>query len=156
MTAGQIAFSTPLSLGCQLIGGGLAIVLAPRVSWPTALGVSSVLLAFNLIGLSLLPSPLAFLALQAAFGALWMFITPYLTPFAIESDPTRRTALLANAAVLFGSAIGPLIASAMIGFGGAAVVLRICAALALVGMLLIQLLHLTGRPAAAKMAADIR
>jgi uncharacterized membrane protein YhaH (DUF805 family) len=151
LTARQIALSTPLSLAFQLIGGGIAIAAAPRVPWAIALGTASLLLAAVLVGLSFLPPPVLFLTLCALFGSLWIFVTPYLTPFAIENDPTRRTAVLNSGAILVGSALGPLAASAIMDSAGATATLRICAACAIVAMVLTQALHLiraSGGPAA--------
>lgn len=146
LSATQIATATPLSLGSQLLGGGLAILLAGRVAWFRALSVSILLLAANLFWLSALPSPFHFLALEAVFGCLWVFIGPFFTPFAIDNDGTRRTAVLAPSAMLFGSAVGPFVASAFVGEGDAAGVVRICGSLAVVAVLLIFGLHVT-RPA---------
>lgn len=137
LTPGQIAMAVPLSLGAQLVGGTLAIILASRVSWLVALTVASVALAGVLLWMAALPSPGLFLGLEVVFGLLWTFISPYLTPFAIDNDPTRRTAELGPAAVLIGSGLGPLAASAIASEQDGAQVLQLCAGLAGVATLLI-------------------
>lgn len=141
LTPLELALATPLSLASQLIGAGLAIVLSGRVAWVYALVVATGLLALVLLALSLLPGAALFLALEAVFGALWIFISPFFTPLALESDATRRTAVVAPSAVLLGSALGPLAASLVIGGGDAALAVRACAALALIALGLIAGLH---------------
>ena len=143
MSGTQIAFAVPASLGAQVAGGTLAILLAKRVPWLGALISSSVLLSAVLVVLSLPPAPMVFFALETVFGALWIFITPYLTPLSIAYDRTRRTALLVPSAVLIGSGVGPLAASALASEDDAARVLQLCAALAIASVMLILTLHVT-------------
>jgi hypothetical protein len=98
-------------------------------------------------GLSMLPGALGFLALETAFGFAWLFLLPFLTPLAIEVDPTRRTALLGPAANLIGAALGPLAASLLVGESNARAALHLCTAFGLAGVVLIFGLHLLRRRA---------
>ena len=82
-----------------------------------------------------------FLALQILFGLLWTFSSPYLTPFAIDNDATRRTAAFVPSAMLIGSGAGPFAASMLASEEDAARVLELCATLALAAMVLIAALH---------------
>ncbi|CAN5291531.1 MFS transporter [soil metagenome] len=142
-----VALATPLSLAMQILGAGCAVVLAGRIPWFGALAVAAVVLIAATLGLSLLPGAMPFLLLQAVFGFVWLFILPYFVPLAIEADPTRRTALLGNAANLIGSAAGPLAASMLVGDSDARAALHLCAGFAFAGLVLIIGLHLTGRRA---------
>lgn len=147
LSATQLSLAVPLSLGAQLVGGALALALASRVSWIVALTIASVLLAAILLWMAAPPAPSLFLALEIAFGALWTFISPYLTPFAIDNDPTRRTAELGPAAMLIGSGLGPLVASAIADERHAGMVLQICAGLAGLATMLIVALFVTRKGA---------
>lgn len=142
MTPDLVKYAVPASLGAQVCGGALAIVLAKRVSWLGALTTSSVLMAVVLVILSLPPAPEIFFALVTGFGALWIFITPYLTPLSIQHDPTRRTAQLVPAAVVIGSGVGPLVAAAFATESDASQVLQLCAVFSTVSVVLILLLNI--------------
>lgn len=143
MTPTLVAYAVPASLGAQVLGGTLAIILAKRIQWLTALVTSSVVLSGVLVILSLPPAPSVFFVLEVSFGALWIFITPYLTPLSIEYDSTRRTALLVPSAVLIGSGIGPLAASIFATEQDASGVLRLCAVLAVAAVALIFALNIS-------------
>lgn len=142
-----VALATPLCLGAQVIGASTATALAGRVPWFGALMVSGLALTAATFGLSMLPSAIGFLALETAFGFAWLFILPFLTPLAIEVDPTRRTALLGPAANLIGAALGPLAASLLVGDSNAPAALHLCTGFALAGVALIFGLHLLRRRA---------
>lgn len=142
-----VALATPLSLAMQILGAGCATVLAGRIAWFHALAVAAGVLIAATLGLSMLPGATPFLLLQGVFGFVWLFILPYFVPLAIEADPTRRTALLGNAANLIGSALGPLAASMLVGDSDARAALHLCAGFACAGLALIVGLHLTGRRA---------
>jgi hypothetical protein len=91
--------------------------------------------------------------LETLFGAVWIFITPFLTPLSIENDPTRRTALLVPSAVLVGSGLGPLAASTLADDASAGRVLQLCALLAIGATLLIVGLYVTRSRVAGGQAA---
>ncbi|NMN07446.1 MULTISPECIES: hypothetical protein [unclassified Novosphingobium] len=143
MTPQQVAFAVPASLGAQVVGGFAAIFLARRLPWFVSLMVSSIALSAVLFILSTPPGAAAFFVLETLFGAIWIFITPFLTPLSIENDPTRRTALLVPSAVLVGSGLGPLAASTLADDASAGRVLQLCAVLAIGATLLIVGLYVT-------------
>lgn len=147
MTPAQLAFAVPASLGAQVTGGIAAILLSKRVPWFASLVLASTALAALLLVLSLPPGATIFFALETVFGALWIFVTPFLTPLSIKNDPTRRTALLVPSAVLIGSGLGPLAASALASEHDAARVLRLCALLAIIATALIVALQVVPRNA---------
>ncbi|MBB3358271.1 MULTISPECIES: MFS transporter [unclassified Novosphingobium] len=153
MTPQQVAFAVPASLGAQVVGGFAAIFLARRLPWFVSLIVSSVALSAVLFILSTPPGATVFFVLETLFGAVWIFITPFLTPLSIENDPTRRTALLVPSAVLVGSGLGPLAASTLADDASAGRVLQLCALLAIGATLLIVGLYVTRSRVAGGQAA---
>lgn len=153
MTPQQVAFAVPASLGAQVVGGFAAIFLARRLPWFVSLIVSSIALSAVLFILSTPPGATVFFVLETLFGAVWIFITPFLTPLSIENDPTRRTALLVPSAVLVGSGLGPLAASTLADDASAGRVLQLCALLAIGATLLIVGLYVTRSRVAGGQAA---
>lgn len=150
LTPAQVALATPLSLASQLVGGAGAIYLASRVSWFSALAFAIAGLAAVLFALSKLPAPIPFLALEALFGGLWIFISPFFTPMALESDATRRTAVIAPSAVLLGAALGPFAVSFVVGGADTGFAVRICSYFAVTALGLVTLLRLALRSAGAR------
>jgi hypothetical protein len=142
-----VALATPLCLGAQVVGASCATAIAGRVPWFGALIVAGLGVAAATFGLSMLPGAVGFLVLESAFGFAWLFLLPFLTPLAIEVDPTRRTALLGPAANLIGAALGPLAASLLVGDSNARAALHLCTVFALAGVALIFGLHLLRRRA---------
>ncbi|MCG2841380.1 hypothetical protein L6Q21_10345 [Sandaracinobacter sp. RS1-74] len=145
LTDAQIAFATPASLASQIVGGTIAILLSSRVRWFPALILAASGLVLLMLGMSRMPAPTMFIAMEMGFGALWTFSSPFLTPFSIENDPTRRTAMLGPSAMLIGSGLGPIVASALAAGGDGVLVLRMSALFAVGTMLLITGLFLTRR-----------
>lgn len=143
MSPTQIAFATPAANAAQIGGGVAAILLVSRLPWFAALGTACAALVAVLLGLAQLPSPNWFLGLEMAFGALWTFSSPCLTPFSIDNDPTRRTAEYGSSAMLIGSGLGPLLASLLASDSHPGLVLQLCAGLAMATMVLILVLFLT-------------
>ena len=105
----------PLSLAMQVMGAGMATLLAQRL--PARLTIVFAGLA-NLGLLSLMawpPSTALFVAATAAFGFLWLFVMPFQVPVVIAADPTRNAAVLIGGAQLIGSSLGPFIAGQLVG-----------------------------------------
>jgi len=132
-----------LSLGAQVAGGTAATVLAGRLSWFRALttAIGGLILLLGLF--ALLPGAAAFLAASAAFGFLWLFASPFLTPMAIEADPSRRAALLGPGAALLGCGAGPFLASLAVSDADVRGCLVLGAALAGLCLAIVAGLHLT-------------
>jgi predicted MFS family arabinose efflux permease len=145
LSASVVALATPLCLGAQVVGASCATTAANRLPWFAALVVAGLGLVATVMALAALPAATSFLVLETVFGFLWLFFMPFLTPLAIEADPTRRTAVLGPAANLIGAALGPLGASLLVGDSNARAALHLCAALALAGVALIFGLHLVRR-----------
>jgi DHA1 family inner membrane transport protein len=128
----------PLSLAMQVLGAGVATLLADRT--PPRVTIIAVAVAnLGLIAvMAAPPSAVAFVAATAAFGFLWMFAMPFQIPLVIAADPTRRAAQLIGGAQLAGSGAGPFAAGMIAGeqvgmvpwFGAAALVLGVASLLA--------------------------
>lgn len=141
--AGTAGLAISLSLGAQVAGGTLATIAAGRIAWLWAL-VGSLAGMIVLLGVfATLPSSVVFLAASAAFGFLWIFASPYLTPMAIEADPTRRAALLAPGASLLGCGAGPFLASLVVTDSDVRGSLYLAAGIAAVCAVIVAALHLT-------------
>jgi hypothetical protein len=141
--AGTAGFAISLSLGAQVAGGTVATVLAGRLSWFWAL-IVAIAGAVGVLGLfATLPAAPVFLAASAAFGFLWLFASPYLTPLAIEADPSRRAAMLGPGAALLGCSAGPFLASLVVSDADVRGCLTLGVGLAVVAMGIIAGLHLT-------------
>ncbi|HEX7758460.1 MAG TPA: MFS transporter [Caulobacteraceae bacterium] len=140
---GTAGLAISLSLGAQVAGGAAATVVAGRLPWFWAL-IGAIAGAIGLLGLfATLPGAPVFLAASAAFGFLWLFAAPYLTPMAIEADPSRRAASLGSGAALLGCSAGPFLASLVVSDADVRGCLALGAGLALLTMGIIAGLHLS-------------
>jgi len=113
VATGRTAIS--VGLGCQILGGALAMLLAGRaryihVFWATIAG----LIAAWAVYASHLPAAV-FIGAAALAGVCGGFAPPFLVPMTIEADPTRRTAVQSGAAQLLAGALGPLFAALVVG-----------------------------------------
>ncbi len=75
--------------------------------------------------------------LVVGYGFVWMVLTPALTGFLLEADPTRRSLPFAASAQLMGAAILPTAAGMLIKAGGLDGVLFACSAAVILGLVLI-------------------
>ena len=132
-----------LSLAAQVAGGAAATALAGRLSWFWSLMIAVVLAILALVVMASLPSAVVFLAASAVFGFVWLFASPFLTPLAIEADPSRRAALLGPSASLLGCGAGPLLASFMVTGADVRPAVWLGVALAFVTLAVVAGLHLT-------------
>ena len=138
---GTAGIALSASLAAQVLGGTAATVLAGRAAWFRAL-FGSIAAMIVLLGLfALLPGVAVFLAASAAFGFLWMFASPWLTPMAIEADPSRNAALLGPGAALLGCGAGPFLASLVVTDTDVRACLILCAALAAAALVIVSALH---------------
>ncbi len=132
-----------ISLAAQVAGGAAATALAGRLSWFWSLTIAVVLAIGALFVMASLPSAVVFLAASALFGFVWLFASPYLTPLAIEADPSRRAALLGPGANLLGCGAGPLLASLVVSGADVRPAVWLGAGLALATLAIVAFLHLT-------------
>jgi len=140
---GTVGLAISLSLGAQVLGGAAATMLAGRIPWFRALTVS-IGAAMGLLGVfAILPPAPVFLAASAAFGFVWLFAAPFLTPLAIEADPTRRAAVLGSGAALLGCSAGPFLASRVVSDTDVRGALALGAVLAATALGIVGWLHLS-------------
>jgi hypothetical protein len=132
-----------VSLAAQVAGGAAATALAGRLSWFWSLAVAVVLAIGALFVMASLPSAAVFLVAAGVFGFVWLFASPYLTPLAIEADPSRRAALLGPGASLLGCGAGPLLASFVVTGADVRPAVWLGVGLALVTLMIAAFLHLT-------------
>ncbi len=137
----SLAFS--ISLAAQVAGGAAATALAGRLSWFRSLTIGVILAAASLLVMGSLPSSSVFLVASGVFGFVWLFASPFLTPLAIEADPSRRAALLGPAASLLGCGAGPLIASFLVSGADVRPAVWLGVALAAATTAIVTGLHLT-------------
>jgi MFS family permease len=100
-----------LSLFSQVLGAGIASLIAGRISFFPVILISTVINLANFGLVATLPSANVFVAAACVFGFLWLFQMPFQVPLVIEADPSRRAAVLLPGAQLLGMALGPSICS---------------------------------------------
>lgn len=113
--AGTAGIAMAVSLATQLTGGLVATIAGERLPTKPTLIASLLALAAAMIAMAFLPGPVVFLAVCALFGFFWMLGSPFLTPFVIDADPTRRAAMFGSGAALLGCSAGPFLASLLVG-----------------------------------------
>ncbi len=132
------------SLGAQVLGGATATLLAGRVRYFTVFLFSSAVYIAVWIGFGFdLPAWLFVTDnLAAGFGGL--LLAPFLVPFTIDADPSRRAAVQSGAAQLLGGAAGPLLASFVVSDANVRGVIGLACGLLLAGLALVAGLRFTG------------
>jgi MFS family permease len=143
LTAGIARSANWLSLGAQVAGASMATLLAGRVRYFTVFVAvtAATLLVWWVFGHSA-PGWL-FIAANAFAGLTSIFLAPFLVPFTIEADPSRRAALQSGAAQLLGGALGPSLASFVVSDADVRGVLWLGAALLLSGLAGVAMLRFT-------------
>jgi hypothetical protein len=111
LNAGVARTALWTSLAAQVVGGALATAMAGRVRYFTVFIFSSASYLVVWYVLSLKSPGWIFVGANAFAGLTGLFLAPFLVPFTIEADPSRRAALQSGAAQLLGGALGPLLAS---------------------------------------------
>ncbi|MDR3512854.1 MAG: hypothetical protein P4L73_14555 [Caulobacteraceae bacterium] len=133
------------SLAVQVLGSALATVAAGRVHYFTIfLGSTLVTLACWAVYLFWPPAWL-FIAAAMVTGFVGLLATPFLVPMTIEADPSRRAAVQSGGAQLFGGALGPFLASRVVGERDVHGALVLGAVLAISALATFGGLHLTAR-----------
>jgi predicted MFS family arabinose efflux permease len=134
-----------IALAAQVAGGALATSLAGRVRYFTVFIITSVvyLTVWTLFSRAL--TAWMFILANAAAGLVGLFLGPFLVPMTIDADPSRRTAMQSGAAQLLGGALGPLLASQVVGDRDVRGVLWLAAGLLGVGLSIVAWLRFTHR-----------
>jgi hypothetical protein len=141
--AGVARTANWISLVAQVIGGALAVASAGRVRYFTVfVAVSAITLGIWWIFGHAAPGWL-FVAANALAGLTAIYLAPFLVPFTIEADPSRRAALQSGAAQVLGGALGPWLASWVVSDRDVRGVLWLGAGLMLAGLASVAALRFT-------------
>ena len=133
------------SLAAQVVGGAAATALAGRVRYFTVFLITSTTYLAVWAMFSQSPPAWLFISVNAAAGLVGLFLGPFLVPMTIDADPSRRAAMQSGAAQLLGGALGPLLASMVVGERDVHGVLWLGAGLLLAGLGGVAGLRFTGR-----------
>ena len=115
-------------LATSVAGSTLAAVVANRVTYFSTFVVCLIVNAIVLAVLAKLPGLWTFTIAAGVYGFFWLFFLPFQLPFVIESDPTRRIAVIVPGAQLLGGSAGPLLCSFFVTDAEARGSLAVCAA----------------------------
>jgi len=144
------------SLVAQVAGAAAATALAGRVRYFTVFMITTVafLIVWYVFGRR---SPAwLFIAANALAGLVFLFLAPFIVPLIIDADPSRRAAMQSGAAQLLGGALGPLLASQVVGERDVRGVLWLAVGLMLAGVAVVTWLRLTSTGAQARLASAMR
>ncbi len=135
------------SLVAQVAGGAAATALAGRVRYFTVFMITTVaFLAVWCVFFRQSPAWL-FIGANAMAGLVFLFLAPFLVPMIIDADPSRRAAMQSGAAQLLGAALGPLLASLVVGERDVRGVLWLGICLMLTGLAVVAWLRFTNMAA---------
>jgi hypothetical protein len=146
---GRTAISVGLAL--QIVGGGLATILAGRVRYISIFWFCTVALLVNWAVYAISGPAGLFIAMAGLGGLCGGLGPPFLVPMTIEADPSRRTAMQSGAAQLLAGALGPFLAALVVGEQDAHGVLVLCAALLITALLGVMGLHRNAHAARMKL-----
>jgi len=143
LDAGVARTALWVSLAAQVAGSAAATAMAGRIRWFTVflIATTTSLVVWWLFALRM-PAWL-FVTANASVGLAGLFLAPFLVPMTIEADPSRRAAVQSGAAQLVGGALGPLLASRVVGDRDVHGALWLGAGLALSGLAVVAWLHYT-------------
>lgn len=141
VSVGRTAIS--VGLACQMVGGGLATVLAGRVRYITVFWVcAAVFLATWGVYAVHAPAWL-FIAMSGLAGLAAFVAGPFLVPMTVDADPSRRAAMQSGAVQLLAGAFGPLLASLAVSDRNVHGALILAVALQGTGLAVATVLHRT-------------
>jgi hypothetical protein len=144
------------SLVAQVAGAATATALAGRVRYFTVFMITTVVFLGVWFVFARQSPAWLFIAANAFGGLVFLFLAPFLVPMIIDADPSRRAAMQSGAAQLLGAALGPLLASRVVGERDAHGVLWLALGLMLVGFFMVAWLRFTASGARARLASAMR
>jgi predicted MFS family arabinose efflux permease len=124
-----MGFAVSTVLAASTVGSIIAAIVAKRVHYFPIFIVCVLVNAVVLAIFAAKPGAPLFLLASSIFGFSWLFFLPFQLPLVIESDPTRRIAVVLPGAQLLGGAAGPFLCSFFVtdeDSRGALVVCGIC------------------------------
>jgi hypothetical protein len=133
------------SLGAQVAGAATATLLAGRVKYFAVFVFAAAVYLVTWAGMALDLPPWLFVADNIASGFGGLLVGPFLVPFIIDADPTRRAAVQSGAAQLVGGAAGPLLAALVVSDNHVRGVIWLACGLLLTGLALVASLRFSGR-----------
>ncbi len=134
-----------MSLGAQVAGATTATLLAGRIRYFTIFVATGAIYLICWAGLGVPLPAWLFVVDNMVAGFVALMVGPFLTPFIIDADPSRRAAMQVGAAQLVGGAAGPLMAVFVVTDVDVRGVLGLAAGLLLTGLALIAALRFTAR-----------
>ena len=133
------------SLGAQVAGAATATLLAGRVKYFGVFIFAATVYLVTWIGMTFDLPPWLFVADNVASGFGGLLVGPFLVPFLIEADPSRRAAVQSGAAQLVGGAAGPLLAALVVSDTQVRGVVWLACGLLLTGLALVATLRFSAR-----------
>lgn len=143
LDTGVARVAVSVGLGCQILGGALATLLAGRTRYIVIFWACAVVFAVTWASYALHVPAWWFVAVSAVSGAAGMLGGPFLTPMTIEADPSRRAAVQSGAAQVLAGALGPFLASLLVSDHDVRGALLFGAGLMTLGLAVITWLHWT-------------
>jgi hypothetical protein len=145
LDAKTMGFAVSAVLAASTAGSGIAAVLAKKMHYFPIFVVCLFVNAAVLAIFAVLPGALVFIAASAVFGFFWLFFLPFQVLLVIESDPTRRIAVVTPGAQLLGGASGPLLCSFFVTDADARGALAVCGVCFAASFVISTALHLKRR-----------
>lgn len=145
LSAGVAGAGITAALATQILGGALATVLAGRVHYFAVFVFTTLATLAGWVVFMFWPPAWLFIVAAMAVGFVYMVATPFLVPMMIEADPSRRAAVQSGGAQLFGAALGPFLASRVVGDHNVHGAVVLAAVLLLAALSIFGGLHLTTR-----------
>lgn len=134
-----------VSLGCQILGGVLATLLAGRVGYIVIFWLCAAVSALAWASYGFAAPAWWFVLAAGAAGVATMLGGPFLTTMTIDADPTRRAVVQSGAAQVLAGALGPFLASLVVSDRDVRGSLVLAAALLALGLAVITGVYLAGR-----------
>jgi hypothetical protein len=145
LDAKTMGFAVSAVLAASTAGSGIAAVLAKKMHYFSIFVVCLFVNAAVLAIFAVMPGALVFIAASAVFGFFWLFFLPFQVLLVIESDPTRRIAVVTPGAQLLGGASGPLLCSFFVTDADARGALAVCGVCFAASFVISTALHLKRR-----------
>ena len=145
LDAKTMGFAVSAVLAASTAGSGIAAVLAKKMHYFPIFVVCLFVNAAVLAIFAVMPGALVFIAASAVFGFFWLFFLPFQVLLVIESDPTRRIAVVTPGAQLLGGASGPLLCSFFVTDADARGALAVCGVCFAASFVISTALHLKRR-----------
>jgi hypothetical protein len=146
LSSGVAGVAITVSLAAQILGCALATAAAGRVHYFFVFVTTVLMILVCWTVCMFWPPAWLFVGVIMTAGFAVLFATPFLVPMAIEADPSRRAAVQIGGAQLFGAAVGPFLASRVVGEHHVHAAVVLGAGLLIAALSIFGGLHLTAQP----------